>query len=123
MRTLVTNCPNCGAALTSDGYCEYCKTKVRMANEIELTDPFSPEFIHGGDPIEILVRRKKGDILYLYPFRGKLQSMEVSRDDEIAYYDDNPIAVACAPRVTITFEGTFYEPEGGSLWLRKQLRE
>ena len=33
---MLINCPNCGAPLTSDGYCNYCKTKVRYANHLEI---------------------------------------------------------------------------------------
>lgn len=28
---MLTNCSNCGAPLTKDGWCDYCKTKVRLA--------------------------------------------------------------------------------------------
>jgi hypothetical protein len=37
MKTLITNCPNCGAELNEDGFCSYCETKIRYANELELS--------------------------------------------------------------------------------------
>lgn len=32
-----TNCPNCGAPLNADGYCEYCGTKRQHESEIVMT--------------------------------------------------------------------------------------
>lgn len=55
MNKLIHNCPNCGAALTSDGYCNYCKTKIRYANIIELEglNPYGCLV-----PVEILLKFK-----------------------------------------------------------------
>lgn len=51
---LTHNCPNCGAVLRQDGFCEYCKTKIRYANVVELNlDIFK------NDIVEILITKKK----------------------------------------------------------------
>lgn len=46
---LVTNCPNCGGELTPDGYCQYCNTKVRLANAMEIE---TGQFV--SKPVEII---------------------------------------------------------------------
>lgn len=77
---LTHNCPNCGAPLTSDGYCNYCKTKIRYANMIE----FDSDFGFNGSVCEILFKTKSkdGDETILFPFRGIVNtlSMEMSID-------------------------------------------
>ena len=50
---LITNCPNCGGELTSDGYCQYCNTKVRLANAMEIE---TGQFV--SKPVEIEIRVK-----------------------------------------------------------------
>ena len=73
---MLTNCPNCGAPLTEDGWCDYCKTKVRLANLMEI-DQESMKY----RPVEILLRFKNPDgTLVLMPFRGYFASVEVTYD-------------------------------------------
>ena len=70
---MLTNCPNCGAVLTKDGWCDYCKTKVRLANLMDI-DQESMKY----RPVEILLRFKNPDgTLVLMPFQGCLSSVEV----------------------------------------------
>ena len=87
MKKLPTNCPNCGAPLSIDGYCSYCNTKVRYSNELEFQS-----FLHGGItdimPTEILFKFKADDgTLIIIPFIGRPQSIEVDYDsyDAIGY--------------------------------------
>ncbi len=78
MKKLITNCPNCGAPLQEDGYCPYCNTKVRYANELE----FNALFDHGGifnvEPTEMELKFKSNDgTIFIVPFFGKPQNIEV----------------------------------------------
>ena len=91
-RLLLTNCPNCAGELDSDGFCPYCKTKVRYANELDIQGDSS--WI-GGNPVEIAIKVKRGDETVVYPFEGYLSSMNVS------YY--TPYVL---PNVELTFNGT-----------------
>lgn len=34
----MTNCPNCGAVLESDGTCEFCGTHVDISKEVTVYD-------------------------------------------------------------------------------------
>lgn len=73
---MLTNCPNCGAPLTKDGWCDYCKTKVRLANLIDIDQ----ESMHYR-PVEMLLRFKNPDgTLVLMPFMGYLANVEVTYD-------------------------------------------
>lgn len=105
MNRLLTNCPNCGAPLRADGYCEYCNTKVRYANEVELSnldDIFRPS------EVEIIFKVVKDkDLVILIPFRGIVSSVTQSYDEETFYADDLsiPISVHLEPRIEITLDG------------------
>ena len=71
---MLTNCPNCGAVLTKDGWCDYCKTKVRLANLMDIDQ----ESMHYR-PVEILLRFKNPDgTLVLMPFEGHVANVEVT---------------------------------------------
>lgn len=73
---MLTNCPNCGATLTKDGWCDYCKTKVRLANLMDI-DQESMKYL----PVEILLRFKNPDgALVLMPFQGHLSEVDVHFD-------------------------------------------
>lgn len=72
MKHLLTNCPNCGAVLV-DGYCNYCDTKVRFANEIDIN---SDSFRRG--PMDIMFHIKQGDTIILYPFHCESMSIDHS---------------------------------------------
>lgn len=110
---LVTNCPNCGGPLTSDGFCEYCKTKIRYANTIELESGFL-----GFDmsEVEILLKCKKDDTTYLYPFVGRLRTIDIAlRRDTL--YVNHECVVSAAPDVELCFSGTFVDNNyGGALY-------
>jgi hypothetical protein len=105
MNKMLTNCPNCGAPLTKDGRCDYCKTKVRIANLMEINcDPKHYE------PIEILLKFKRPDgTIYLVPFSGMLSSMDINYDNNVIYVNDNPKIVGNNPEITLTIEGHLCE--------------
>ena len=103
MKTIATNCPNCGAPLTSDGYCSYCNTKVRYANEVEVET-----FLHNGaiynTAMEVLFKfigiDENGDkITYLIPFKGCVEEIELTRDEHCAYsrYGNKLLSVYTGP--------------------------
>jgi hypothetical protein len=103
--TLLINCPNCGGELTGDGFCAYCKTKVRYANEIILED----EDWFTGNDVEIMIKRKIGDTVYLVPFVGSLTEIKQDfyTDNYYIEYDDKKIPIRnSSPEVTLTFHGT-----------------
>lgn len=100
---LLHNCPNCGGTLTDDGFCEFCKTKIRYANEMTLED--SDYF--SGNEVEILIKRKVGDTTYVLPFVGYLSEIhrEISEPHYIEY-DGNRIPFKCgSDRMKLTFDG------------------
>ena len=107
MNKLLHNCPNCGAQLTHNGYCEYCKTKIRYANSLEIeSDWFRNE------PVEILLKKKNPDgTMVVMPFIGKLEDMRIRYeygDVETLYADNNPYYTvrSSPPIVSLNFEGT-----------------
>lgn len=78
MKKLITNCPNCGAPL-QDGYCSYCNTKVRYANELE----FNTLFDHGGifnvEPVEMELKFKSRDgTVFIVPLFGKPENFDIN---------------------------------------------
>ncbi len=109
MNKLLHNCPNCGAALTSDGYCNYCKTKIRYANIIELEglNPYGCR-----EPVEILLKfkNKNGETL-LMPFIGNLDQLCISYDNDCLYADNTPMFIRSKPNVDISFSGTISDKE------------
>lgn len=99
---MLINCPNCGAPLTSDGYCNYCKTKVRYANSLEIIS----NDIMRMPAVEILLKFKKGDTLSLIPFVGHVDELQISYNDTTLYCDNSPYAVFDNnPTVRISFTG------------------
>jgi hypothetical protein len=71
---MLTNCPNCGATLTKDGWCNYCKTKVRLANLMDIDRETMQYRL-----VEILLRFKNPDgTLILMPFEGYLSEVDLN---------------------------------------------
>lgn len=111
-RMLLTNCPNCGGELTSEGFCNYCKTKIRYANEIEISN--DSMFSMPG-AVEILIKVKRGNEIVLVPFRGCLEMIEEHFDTVCAmplynnynqvYYSQN------RNKVDLKFSGYFMRNE------------
>lgn len=103
---LLSNCPNCGAPLRSDGYCEYCKTKIRYANHIEILNGW--EEIRNN--VEILLKIERDNTTILVPFKGRLSQLTMENtSDCFLYADDNPYCIMSHPEVTLTFEGFLSE--------------
>ena len=75
MIKLLHNCPNCGAPLEADGYCQYCKTKIRYSNELEVEQ--INRFYQ--KPMEILLKVKEGDNTIIFPIRGYLSEITLDR--------------------------------------------
>lgn len=100
---MLINCPNCGAPLTSDGYCNYCKTKVRCANHLEI---ISNDIMRMPD-VEILLKLKKGDTLTLIPFVGHVDELQFDYNNTNSLYcDDKPyVVIDNNPTVRISFTG------------------
>ena len=111
MNQLIHNCPNCGAELTHNGYCEYCNTKIRYANSLEIQS----DLFHN-EPVEILLKKMNPDgTMVVMPFRGILDNMKIRYEDNgTTFYADNNVyrvAHASRPIVTLNFEGTITEIE------------
>lgn len=104
MIPLLTNCPNCGAPLNPDGYCEYCGTKIRYANELELQNL---DDIFGPNEMEILLKIVKKDAVVLVPIRGRISSIKQECDYETFYADGTPYISARSPNIEyeIVFNG------------------
>lgn len=103
MKNMLTNCPNCGAALRSDGYCEYCKTKIRYANELEIESGLFDRC-----EVEILLKHHNGDgTVVVAPFKGWLSTMTVTTGDSADLFVDGMVfhRVVSPPRAELTFEG------------------
>lgn len=98
---MLTNCPNCGAPLTKDGWCDYCKTKVRLANLMEIDH----DVMHY-EPIEILLKFKRSDgTVYLVPFVGTLSSMDINYNNDVLYFDNRPMIIGNDPDIKLTLDG------------------
>lgn len=99
---MLINCPNCGAPLTSDGYCNYCKTKIRYANHLEI---ISDDIMRMPD-VEILLKFKKDDTLTLIPFVGHVDELEFDYNTTDLYCDGIQYSsFANNPMVHISFSG------------------
>ncbi len=91
MKKLVHNCPNCGAPLDANGYCAYCKTKIRYANELEF-QTFNCNAYPG--LTEMLLKIKNGDETILYPFKGYLENISL-----------NSLSYDSYPEISVSFRG------------------
>lgn len=101
---LTHNCPNCGAVLRQDGFCEYCKTKIRYANVVELNlDIFK------NDIVEILITKRNRDkSITLIPVKGRIRALNVTSGEDATLYADDVVVhtfVCQPPTVEIYFEG------------------
>ena len=97
---LLHNCPNCGAPLRHDGYCEYCKTKIRYANELEIQ-----RLAYHVKPIEMLLKVVKEDHTILIPVRGHISSLNLSHEnDGPTFYGDNQVLSVMSPQTNVSFE-------------------
>ena len=106
-KKLLTNCPNCGAPLRRDGTCEYCGTKARYANEIDL----NMLGMYDVDKIELELRINMGDSIVLLPMTGIIDTINMRSDSYCAHdYFGNKIAVLRgATNVDFTFSGQIIE--------------
>ena len=113
MIKLLHNCPNCGAPLQADGYCNYCKTKVRYANEFEVgqIDKLYQK------PMEILLKVKQGDQTIIFPIKGHLSSISINHYGNGYVYgsplDDEVTFIKSPPSVSFTVDGYIDEIEKG----------
>lgn len=104
--TLLTNCPNCGAPLSSDGYCSYCNTKVRYANELEY-NLFSHGNIKDVLPTEIMFKFKSEDgSMVVIPFVGRPENIELTYDSYEAVDYSGHILSSIHSTPTIKFDFT-----------------
>lgn len=102
MATLLTICPNCGAPLRGDGYCEYCDTQVRYANEVEFQNL---DDIFMSNEVQIMFKVKKNGATLLIPFRGFIESITTFYERETFYADNTPVLTAAVPHIRIEFDG------------------
>ena len=110
MDKLLLNCPNCGAPLTPDGYCSYCNTKVRYANEIET------KMILGNNktiqhilPTEILLKFKAEDgTMLVLPFWGSPESISVTYDEQqcVGFGGHIVATIPSQPSVVMEWKGS-----------------
>lgn len=110
--TLLTNCPNCGAPLSSNGYCSYCNTKVRYANELEYHTLFSHGCITEILPTEIMFKFKNEDgSMVIIPFVGKPENIELTYDSYDAVDHSGHIlsSIHSAPTIKFDFTGSIGE--------------
>ena len=108
---LLTNCPNCGAPLSSDGYCSYCNTKVRYANELEY-NLFSHENIKDVLPTEIMFKFIDEDgTMVIIPFVGRPENIELGCDpyEAIDYGGYKLSSFHSTPTIKFDFTGCIGE--------------
>lgn len=74
-RALITNCPNCGAAIERDGNCKYCGTHVRYANELDID---TGNFFNAPS-VEVALNIKQGNAVKILPLRGHIETVNVTR--------------------------------------------
>lgn len=86
MRMLLTNCPNCAGELEKGGYCRYCNTHVRMANELDV------DFSNFGK-MELMINVKQGNETVLIPCIGCITNVVKS----YSYME--------LPEIEFTFQG------------------
>lgn len=97
--------PKLWGELTAEGFCHYCNTKVRYANEliVDLSDILSAH-----SEIEMMIKVKRGDELIFIPFKGYLEQFHEDFSEPIDLYADNTFVCAIRdtkPRLSITFSG------------------
>lgn len=95
----ISNCLNCGAALSANGYCAYCGTHNKINREIDFGT---------GDYIDILLTQKQSDGTISYvPVRGRISSVTVRSDAySSCFCDGSVLKQVFGPRnVLFEFEG------------------
>lgn len=109
---LLTNCPNCGAPLSSDGYCSYCNTKVRYANELEYNLFSRHGNIKDVLPTEIMFKFIDEDgTMVIIPFIGRPESIEIIYDDynAIDHAGNTLYRINRSPEIKFDFTGCIGE--------------
>lgn len=105
---LLTNCPNCGAPLSSDGYCSYCNTKVRYANELEYNLFSRHGIIKDVLPTEIMFKFIDEDgTMVIIPFVGRPENIEITYDnyDAIDHAGNILYQINKQPEIKFEFSG------------------
>lgn len=107
MKKLLTNCPNCGAPLQRDGTCEYCGTKARYANELDINLLSMYEV----EPIELELRMNMGDSIVIMPMVGTIDSITMQSDSIYATDSkgNNLAVLRGRTNVDFTFNGHLIE--------------
>lgn len=92
---LPTNCPNCGAVL-ENGKCNYCGTKVVLANTVDV-----PE----NEMCDMILQFKKGNTTNILPLRGRIESIDFTHNivHVSSLEDKYPRRIITAP-TTVSFE-------------------
>ena len=105
LQSLPTNCPNCGAPLTASGYCSYCNTKVRYANEVEFNTFIRNNSIKDIETTEILFKFKgNNNEILLIPFIGKPENVTIEYEECAATCHNGIIVSKVTTIPTIKFE-------------------
>lgn len=105
---LLTNCPNCGAPLSSDGYCSYCNTKVRYANELEYNLFSRHGIIKDVLPTEIMFKFIDEDgTMVIIPFVGRPENIEITYDsyDAVDHAGNILYQISKQPEIKFEFSG------------------
>lgn len=113
MMKMLTNCPNCGAPLNDNGYCSYCNTKVRYANEIEsLVRMSQRKGITDLQPTEILFKfyDPESETVFLLPIVGKVDNISINYNETCVYGSNYKIAsIHSSPEVSLKIIGAVGE--------------
>ena len=102
-KKLMTNCPNCGAPLRRDGTCEYCGTKARYANELDI----NLLSMYEAEPIELELRMNMGDSTVIMPMIGTIDSINIQSNSAYAtsYAGQTLSVIHGETNVDFTFSG------------------
>lgn len=101
-KKLLTNCPNCGAPLRRDGTCEYCGTKARYTNEIDIS-----VLKNWPSPIELELQIKNEDTIIILPMKGIIDTISLESSDTcyVDHFNRHLATVCNATNVEFTFNG------------------
>lgn len=102
-KKLMTNCPNCGAPLRRDGTCEYCGTKARYANELDI----NLLSMYEAEPIELELRMNMGDSIVIMPMVGTIDSINIQSNSTCTtdYTGQTLSVIRGETNVDFTFSG------------------
>lgn len=84
-----------------DGYCEYCGTKIRYENEIDI---LNQDLLEGRN-IEILIKIRDEDNIKLIPLEGHISSVTQYFDNIAFYADSTKYLTLAESNFEIVFEG------------------